>query len=160
MRQMSLTPEAVVERVEMLRKIPVFASADEEDVKHVATVATEKRFSTGEILIREGAVGSDVFLMISGRCEVRRQVGKREKVLATLEPGQFFGEMAVLSPDPRTATVAAVADVRVLLLSAWEFQLALQDNAALASHIAKVLAQRLRDAEEELAQLRQRLANG
>jgi CRP/FNR family cyclic AMP-dependent transcriptional regulator len=156
----SLTPEALAERVAMLRKIPVFSQGDEEDLKHVASVAQEKRFAKGDILLEEGAVGSDVFLMISGRCEVRRHVGKRDKLQATLEAGQFFGEMAVLSPDPRTATVCAVEDVRVLVLSAWEFQMALQDNAALASHIAKVLAQRLRDAEEEISELRRRLERG
>jgi CRP-like cAMP-binding protein len=157
---MNLTPEALADRVAMLRKIPVFSQGDEEDLKHVASVAPEKRFAKGDVLIQEGAVGSDVFLMISGRCEVRRRVGKRDKVLATLEPGQFFGEMAVLSPDPRTATVGAVDDVRVLVLSAWEFQMALQDNAALAAQIAKGLAQRLRDAEEEIVELRQRLDRG
>lgn len=157
---MELDPKAAAERVEMLRKIPVFAAAEWEDLQHVASVSTEKRFAKGDVLIKEGAVGSDVFLMISGRCEVRRRQGKREKVLGTLEPGQFFGEMAVLSPDPRTATVQAVEDVHVLVLSAWEFQVALQENAALASHIAKVLAQRLRDAEEELVELRQRLERG
>jgi CRP-like cAMP-binding protein len=157
MPPVELTPEALAERIEVLRQIPVFAAAEEEDLKHVASVATEKRFAKGDVLLREGAVGSDVFLILSGRCEVRRQAGKRERVLATLEAGHFFGEMAVLSPDPRTATVAAVADVRVLVLSAWEFQVALQENAPLASHIAKVLAQRLREAEEELKELRRRL---
>jgi CRP/FNR family cyclic AMP-dependent transcriptional regulator len=144
------------ERIEALRKLPVFAAAQDEDLQHVASAAAEKSFHAGEILIREGAVGSDVFLIMSGRCEVRRQQGKREKVLATLEAGQFFGEMAVLSPDPRTATVAAVEDVRVLVLSAWEFQMVLRENATLATHIAKALAQRLRDAEEQLAELRRR----
>jgi CRP/FNR family cyclic AMP-dependent transcriptional regulator len=150
----SLTPEALEERVAMLRKIPVFAEGDEEDLTHVASVTQEKRFAKGDVLIQEGAVGSDVFLITSGRCEVRRHQGKKEKVLARLGPGEFFGEMAVLSPDPRTATVTALDDVRVLVLSAWEFQMTLLDNAPMAAQIAKGLAMRLRDAEEEIAELR------
>jgi len=75
--------------------------------------------------------------------------------VAKLGAGDFFGEMAVLSPDPRTATVAAVDAVKALVLSAWEFRQALQANPGMGYQVAKLLAGRLRKAEEALAEARE-----
>lgn len=117
----------------------------------VAERTTEKRFAKGDVLVQEGSVGSEVFFILAGRCEVRRTTAGKAKVLAKLGAGDFFGEMAVLSPDPRTATVAAVEPVKVLTLSAWEFRQAMQASPAIGYQVAKILAGRLRKAEEELS---------
>ena len=144
----------VAERVASLKALPLLSGASEEDLNRIATKASEQRFKAGQVLVQEGSVGNDVFFILSGSCEVRRQVAGKDKVLATLGPGKFFGEMAVLSPDPRTATVVAAGPVTVLLVSAWEFREALHASPAMGYQVAKLLAGRLRKAEEELEKLR------
>jgi trk/ktr system potassium uptake protein len=144
----------LADRVSALQKLSLLVGMSEEDLARVAERVSEKHFAAAEVLVHEGSVGSDVFFILSGKCEVRRTAGGRAKVVAKLSPGDFFGEMAVLSPDPRTATVVAVDPVRVLTLSAWEFRQAMQANPAMGYQVAKLLAGRLRKAEEELAEAR------
>jgi len=145
----------VDDRVSTLKALPLLHDVAQEELERVAERVAEKRFAPGEVLVHEGSVGSDVFFILSGKCEVRRTAGGKAQVVAKLGAGDFFGEMAVLSPDPRTATVAAVDAVKALVLSAWEFRQALQANPGMGYQVAKLLAGRLRKAEEALAEARE-----
>ena len=147
-------PSSTPERIEALKRLPLLAGASPAGLAEIAEKVTEKEFQPGEVLVRQGELGNSVYFIVSGRCEVRRGTKGVEHVLAILKEGNFFGEIAVLDPDPRTATVAALEPVKTLVLSAWEFREAVAAHPGTAFHVMKVLAARLRKVEADLAELR------
>ena len=139
------------ERVNALKRIPLLAGLPHGEVESMASRVTEQRFDVGAELIKEGTSGNSAYLIASGKCEVRRGTGAGSKRLAYLGPGEFFGELSILDPAPRTATVIAVEPTRVLVLSSYEFESAMKSNRSMAVHLARVLAARLRNLEDEFA---------
>jgi CRP-like cAMP-binding protein len=79
------------------------------------------RFTAGQEIIRQGEPGSRFYMISSGRVEVVRRQGGDEEVLATLGPGQYFGEVALLHATGRTATVRALEDTTVLSIAREDF---------------------------------------
>lgn len=141
------------ERLSALRKVGLFSGADEKDLEEVAGLLEERTFQEGDALVREGALGSEVFILVEGRCEVRRERNGSYEVLATLGPGELFGEMAVIVPDKRTASVFARSAVRAFVLGGFDFRQALHGAPGLAFQIMKMLAVRLKKSDEKLAAL-------
>jgi len=144
-------PVATEERVNALQSIPLLANLPHGDLVSMAGRVTERVFEPGAELIKEGTSGSSIFLISAGRCEVRRKSPGGNVRLAMLEVGDFFGELSVLDPAPRSATVIAYEGTVVLELSGYDFRSALQSNRAMADHVIKVLATRLRQVEDEFA---------
>jgi len=139
------------ERVNALMRIPLLANLPHADLVAMAERVVERSFQPGGQLIAEGTSGSSIFLIVSGKCEVRRKTGGASVRLALLESGDFFGELSVLDPAPRTATVTAYDEVVVLELGGYDFRAALGGNRAMADHVIKVLATRLRALDDEFA---------
>lgn len=139
------------QRIEVFRKFPLLREADESALAQIAERVEVRQFSEGELLVREGSMGLAVFFVVEGRCEISRGAGNKRKVLATLGPGDFFGEMTVLSPGPRTATVKALGPMHTFVLNAWDFRTVLESNPRIALHMLKVLATRLRKLQEEMS---------
>jgi CRP/FNR family transcriptional regulator, cyclic AMP receptor protein len=104
--------------VERLKAIPVFASLDEQALRSIATFATETSVSAGKHLVREGDYAYELMVIGDGEAEVLRH-GER---VATLGPGDFFGEIAVLENTLRTATVVALTPMRLVTLSHWDLK--------------------------------------
>jgi CRP/FNR family cyclic AMP-dependent transcriptional regulator len=104
-------------RIEMLARVPVFAPLGDKILARIAKDAKEKSFATGDKLVSRGENGVGFYLLLEGKVEVRAN----GKVLATLGPAQFFGEMALLDDQPRSADVVAVSGGRCLVISRWEF---------------------------------------
>jgi serine/threonine-protein kinase len=82
-------------------------------------------FATGELIVAEGAKGEAAYIIVSGRCEVRKQVGGNDELIRSLGAGDVFGETAIFAPQPRTASVVAVSEVSVKIVTraALEFEL-------------------------------------
>lgn len=100
------------------------------------------RFPAGEIIFRQGDPGDFVYTIISGDVEVVRNEPDGESVLARLAPGQYFGEMALLSDAPRTASVRAVTDVEVVTLSRADFSTLYAYLPDLRRSVDKIMQQR------------------
>ena len=103
---------------ERLRAIPVFASLDDETLKGIATFATESSVPAGKQLVKEGDYAYEFMAIEEGEADVIRG---GEKV-ATLGPGDFFGEIAVLEKTLRTASVVATTPMRLVTLSHWDLK--------------------------------------
>ncbi len=103
---------------ERLEAIPVFASLDDEALRGVATFATETSVSAGKELVREGDYAYELMVIEEGEAEVVRG----GEPVATLGPGDFFGEIAVLERTLRTATVVALTSMRLVTLSHWDLK--------------------------------------
>lgn len=134
-----------VEKMIALRSAPVFSNLAPESLAELARASVEDDYAPRETLCLQGEPGNEVFILLKGEVNVLLRDGAGEKVIASERAGGFIGEMAVLDPAPRSATVAAGIDgVRVLRLDGSAFREALNTDPAIASGVIRTLAQRLR----------------
>ena len=108
---------------ENLRSVPLFASMSEEDLKRIATFATEDSASEGTTLVREGDFSNDMVAIESGTADVLRE----GETVGSLGPGDVFGETGVLGKSPRNATIVASSPMRLVRLTSWEVKRLPQD---------------------------------
>ena len=106
------------ETVTRLAKVPLFSDCSQRDLQTIARVVREIPHAAGTVIAREGDPGVGLFVILDGTADVT--IGGRKK--ATLGPGDFFGEIALLDGGPRTATVTAKTDVKLLGLTEWVFR--------------------------------------
>lgn len=108
------------ERERLLARIDLFATLDDEHRHEVAAGTVMRVFGDGEAIVRQGTPGQSMFAICSGRAAVTLEPDKRQ--VATIESGGYFGEMSLLTGEPRTATVTAVGDTTVLEIDAEVFR--------------------------------------
>ena len=101
----------------MLSRVPMFSSLGKKSLQTIADSASERTFNPGDAIVTQGEVGIGLFLVAEGQVNVE----KSGKTVATLGPGNYFGEMALLDEQPRSANVRAASQARCLVLSPWEF---------------------------------------
>lgn len=104
----------------------------------------------GEVLFREGEQGDQMFVLQSGRVRLTRNGRKGLQVLATLGPGEFFGEMAILNNRPRSATAEVIEPAKLLVLDSKTFETMLVKNAEIAVRMILRMAQRLDEANRRI----------
>jgi len=107
-------------------------------------------FAAGEDVFREGDLGTEMYIVHEGRIEIRKQAGEEEQVLATLEKGDFFGEMAILEDLPRTASAVAVTAAKVLMINGSTFDQMLRTTPEIAVRMMRKLSRRLRETDRLL----------
>jgi CRP/FNR family cyclic AMP-dependent transcriptional regulator len=115
-----------------------------------------RTFQAGEVVFREGDLGRTMFVVRAGQVRITRQVRGGERTFALLGTGEFFGEMAVLSGRPRTATATAVGALTLLELDEKRFEAMINTQAEIAARILKKLARRLDEADSLIAILTKR----
>ena len=130
-----------MDKVEMLTSAPLFAGLKDKQLKLIAGTAKVLTFKEGEPIIEEGNQRSIGFYVLgSGSAEVTRG----DTVVASYGPGDYFGEIALLTDDQaRTATVAATSESEVLGLTKWDFRALLNSNPDIAVEVMAELARRL-----------------
>jgi CRP-like cAMP-binding protein len=124
---------------DLLRSVPLFEHCSRRDLGKIAAITEEVAVEDGKVLITEGDRGREFFVIISGEVEVRR----RGRKVAALGPGTYFGEIALLSQRPRTATVTAVTPLRVLVIADQAFVDLLDEIPELWLKVARSLAERV-----------------
>jgi CRP-like cAMP-binding protein len=102
-----------------------------------------REFPAGTVLFEEGQPGDDMYIVVSGEIELRRQVGASERVVAVLPPGEFFGEMAILNARPRSATAVVRTAARLFVVDGTTFEAMLHARPEIALRIIRSLATRL-----------------
>ena len=110
----------------------------------------ERSFAAGDAIVTQGEQGLGLYLIQTGRVEVVRAHDGGEQRLATLGPGEYFGEIALLTDQPRTATVRALEPTTCQVLTAWNFRSEVRQSPELASQLLKVVAERLTHSEQAL----------
>jgi CRP/FNR family cyclic AMP-dependent transcriptional regulator len=125
-----------------LKQVPLFSSCSKRDLETIARVVKDVHHKSGTVIAREGEPGIGLFVIHDGSADVT--IGGSKK--ATLGPGDFFGEIALLDGGPRTATVTAVSDVELLGLTEWVFRGLLQEHPQIAVKTLQAMASRLRSA--------------
>jgi len=129
--------------VDALRKVPLFAGLDDEDLGRLANQMKERRFSEGDSMTSEGSGGAGFFVITEGNATV--SVGGEVKT--ALGPGDYFGEIALIDEGTRSATITAATDVTAYGLTSWEFKPFVEDHPQVAWTLLKTLAERLRAAQ-------------
>lgn len=109
-----------------------------------------KRFKEGEIIIKEGEPGKELFIIVKGKVNIVKESEGIKTALATLDEGDIFGEMALVDSRPRSATAEAVGDVTVRALDRGSFKSLLENNTNIAVLVFDKLCQRLRAVNDEL----------
>jgi CRP-like cAMP-binding protein len=132
--------------VEILRRVRLFADLDQEEIEEIALLFKERDFPQGETIIREGTGGAAFYVIESG--EVTVTIGGDFR--ATLGPGDYFGEIALLDEGARIATCTAATDLNVYGLTLWEFKPLVEANGVIGWKLLQTLARELRDAERLL----------
>lgn len=127
------------EKIELLRWIPLFAECTKAELVEVAISADEREAATGQALTQEGQRGREFFVLIAGAVGVTR----RGRKLADLGPGDWFGEIAILTYKPRTATVTATSPVRLLVISDRAFRRVVETTPRIALKVLRNVAERL-----------------
>jgi CRP-like cAMP-binding protein len=126
-------------KVDLLRAVPLFAGCSGKELGQISAVGDELRQPEGSRLIAEGAKGREFFVLIDGSVEVRRKGRK----VCTFESGDFFGEIALLTDSPRTATVTATTPVRLLVISGPSFRRLLAETPSIQDKVLAALAERM-----------------
>ena len=131
-------------RVDLLRRVGLFSACSRKELNEVASLATPVEATEGEVLAREGKPGSELFVIASGSARVTL----RGKDLATLYPGDAFGEMALLDGGPRGATVTATTPMSLYVLGPREFSTLLEGVPSIGRKILASLARRLNEVQK------------
>jgi CRP/FNR family cyclic AMP-dependent transcriptional regulator len=129
-------------RAARLKAVPLFAHCDSKEIAFIVTQVEEMDFPAGRVLCSEGAFGGDFFILESGSADVTRG-GKK---IATMRPGDFFGEIALVDGGKRTATVTTTVASRAFVLGPRQFQNVLHQNVEVIHSVMKALATRVREA--------------
>ncbi|MGE4608485.1 MAG: Crp/Fnr family transcriptional regulator [Myxococcota bacterium] len=140
--------------VRALRAIPLFSGVGDADLESLSSLVIERRFLKHKTIVEEGAPGDYMYIICDGRVKVTKLSGDgREKILELLDDGDFFGEMSLLDDAPRSASVAALSDVRVLALARNDFLELMNRSTQLAFAVVQELTRRLRQIDEQASSL-------
>jgi CRP-like cAMP-binding protein len=131
-----------VERVLFLKGIDLFAELPGEELAQIALITEEEQKPAGAEIIREGEVGESIYIVVDGRV----QVAKGGRPVAELAEREVFGEMALLDPAPRSASVKALTEVTLLTIRREDFADIMAERHEIARGVIQVLTRRLRAA--------------
>jgi CRP/FNR family cyclic AMP-dependent transcriptional regulator len=126
-----------------LGSVPLFRGLSKKELQLLANLSKEQRYAKGADIMEAGVPGHGLFIVIEGQASVLRD-GRR---VATLKPGDFFGEIAMLDAGPRTATVQADVDTVCLTLASWQIKPLLMDHAGITYKMLQEVVRRLREGQ-------------
>ncbi len=133
-------------RIRHLQRVPLFNGLDEDDLRRITALSRIAEVPAGTVVTRTGEPGDSFFVVIDGMLEVRPPVG----TVVELRPGDFFGEMSLLDGEPRSATVVATTDVRLLIVDRSHFSRLLDESPELIRRMLTILSRRVRRLEERV----------
>ena len=134
--------------IPMLQEVPLFSSLEKKGLNTIANSAAKKTYDEGDKIAREGDKALSFYLILDGAVEVRR----KNKILAELGRGQFFGEMALFDNQPRSADVIATEPTTCILLTSWALSGVIAGNPKIALQIISELVRRLRESDKALSE--------
>lgn len=142
------------EAVDSLRAIPLFSRVTDADLEDIASHLIERRFPKNTTVVEEGLPGDYMYVIRQGRVKVAKaSEDGREKIMQFMEAGDFFGEMALLSNDPRSASVKTLEPAVLLALSRRDFIEQLRQSPDLALAVIGELTDRLRETNEQASSM-------
>ena len=132
--------------LEHLSKVPLFTACSNRDLQKIAKASDEVTIEAGRVLVEQGGIGRECFVIIDGTATVKRNNRK----ITTLGTGDYFGELALLDGGPRTASVVAETDMTVLVLGQREFHGLLDEVPGLSHKVLSTMAKRIRELDQKV----------
>jgi CRP/FNR family transcriptional regulator, cyclic AMP receptor protein len=126
-------------KLELLKGVPLFARCSKRELAEIAQIADEIDLPEGKQLTKEGGRGREFFVLVEGNADVKR----KRRTIGTLGPGDFLGEIALVTRTPRTATVTTTSSVRALVVSEQNFRRLLNHNPQVQIKVLEALAERV-----------------
>jgi CRP/FNR family transcriptional regulator, cyclic AMP receptor protein len=144
----------MVSNLELIRRVPLFSMLTAVQAESVAQGVVKNRFKRGEAIVEQGKKSNALFIILTGRARVMTTDQRgREVILATMQPGDYFGEMSLIDNEPHSATVRAEVQTDVLVLGRLEFAACLPESGSMAYSVLRGLVQRLRHADRKIESL-------
>src|SRR5271156_2127035 len=140
---------------ERLQGVPWFAACTEEQLLEMARIAERLRIQAGEVILREGRLGRELFVILDGTATVTRS----GRVVNILYAGDYFGELAAIEAVPRSATVHATTDLDVLIVGPREFE-TMMEIPGFRNAILSGMSRRIREADDRLAAYEEQAGSG
>ncbi|HXD10229.1 MAG TPA: Npt1/Npt2 family nucleotide transporter [Anaerolineales bacterium] len=141
----TLKTVSILERILLLREIPIFADLSPEDLKLVAETAREEWYPQNTVIFHQGDEGNMMFVIVEGQLQVLRSADGTEQVLAQRGSGDFVGEMAIIESTQRSATLRTQTDVRVLAMDGETFKGILRERPDVSFAVLRSISRRLRE---------------
>jgi CRP-like cAMP-binding protein len=144
----------MVSNLELIRRVPLFSMLTASQAESVADAVVKRRFKRGEPIVEQGKKSNALSIILTGRARVITADARgREVILATLQSGDYVGEMSLIDDEPHSATVRAEIQTDALILGRLEFARCLPENSSMAYAVMKGLVQRLRHADRKIESL-------
>jgi hypothetical protein len=141
----TLNTVSILERILLLREIPIFADLSPEDLELVAEIAREEWYPQNTVIFHQGDEGNMMFVIVEGHLHVLKSIDDTEQVLAKRGPGDFVGEMAIIESAPRSATLRTETDVRILSIDGDTFIGILRERPDVSFAVLRNISRRLRE---------------
>ena len=125
---------------DVLKQVPLFAGLDDRELQEIAGQMRERRFGAGDTVTQEGAGGAGFFVVEDGQADVTVNGEQR----GTIGPGDYFGEIALLTGSDRTATITAKSDMVCWGMTPWDFRPLVESNSAIAWKLLTAMADKLK----------------
>ena len=125
---------------DVLKKVPLFVGLEKRELEQIAATMRERRFSEGDTVTEEGAGGAGFFIVESGQADIQVEGEAR----GTIGPGDYFGEIALLTGSDRTATIKATSDMVCWGMTPWDFRPLVESNSVIAWKLLTAMADKLR----------------
>ena len=149
-----MSPTQTASTEEILGNVRIFRGLDRKYLTQIAKSAHARTYTPGEVIVSEGEDGVGLYAISSGEVEIYQTRDGGERHLRTMRPGEVFGQLALLTDHPRTASVRAVSNSESLVFTAWSFRAMLAESPEIATHLLGTMAQWLVEAEDRAAALR------
>ncbi len=143
-----------MKKIELLQSVALFWDLSEEELGYISQKMIARHYETGKFIFLEDSEGEQCFFVVQGSVKVTRlSKDGREVILAMLNEGEFFGEMALLDGESRSANVIALEETEVLTLNREDFLVVLHDYPQIAIQLLKEMVDRLRKSDRQIASL-------
>jgi len=127
--------------VTLLERVPIFQGLDQRELEQIAASMKDRTFRAGDTVTAEGRGGIGFFVIEDG--EARVTIGGKER--RRLGPGDYFGEVALLTDSPRTATITAETDLRCYGMTSWDFKPLVEGHSSIAWKLLQAMAKKYQD---------------
>lgn len=145
---------SMLSNLELLRRVPLFSALTASQSASIADAIVKKRFKRAEVVVEQGKKSDALYIILTGRARVMSTDNRgREVILATLQPGDYIGEMSLIDDEPHSATVRTEVQTDVLMLGREAFSRCLPEHSSMSYNILRGLVARLRHADRKIESL-------
>lgn len=148
---------SVMEIIIALKQVPLFADIHGEGLKRLSDVVREKPAAANEIIFAERDLGEEMYVVFRGRVLIYQELGGEPVKLDVIEAGGYFGDMAIIDEQPRSASARAEEDSILLVLHRDDFRNAVQDYPDISLAVFREFSRRLRRADDHIRSLVEQL---